>query len=554
MKVIAALAANLEMSSIGTKSRLSAELHGVPVLRRTVERLMRAKEITDIVVLAPSDQTDQCAQLLRGTRSTVTSCDASPMPWASLVQTSRKWALDGWRGGLGSTTCFDEYTDCRALTGLLDTTGVDAVMSVSAAAPVVDPRMIDTMIQHNRRETEFADLTFVQAPPGLAGILLRADTIRQLAEQNIPVGWTFAYQPDNPRKDVIFLECCLEVPMEVRYAVGRCIADTDRSLQRLKCLLDDMDDPDAVAVGRWLAAAEAKTFEQLPTEVEIELTTDDPYPENLLRPAGSKIPTRGPISKEIVSRLSREATAMDDSLIVLGGFGDPLRHPDFTGILASLRDTSASSSGPFGLAVRSTGVDLTDDKIEAMIDNRVDILSISLDAWSSDTYGKLQSPNHPTKASLDFVRKRMERVGELTQKRSTAKPIVVPSFTKSKDNVHEMDAFYDGWIRKLGVVTIQGYSHYAGQIENRSVINMAPSTRIPCRRLRSRCMVLADGCVTACEQDFAGMAPIGNLNENSLSEIWSGGVMTKLRDAHRDHRYDESPLNLCAACDEWHRP
>jgi hypothetical protein len=45
---------------------------------------------------------------------------------------------------------------------------------------------------------------------------------------------------------------------------------------------------------------------------------------------------------------------------------------------------------------------------------------------------------------------------------------------------------------------------------------------------------------------------VGDLHAQTLAEIWNGSGFTALRKAHRDARFEVSPL--CAVCDEWHRP
>ena len=146
----------------------------------------------------------------------------------------------------------------------------------------------------------------------------------------------------------------------------------------------------------------------------------------------------------------------------------------------------------------------------------------------------------------------MERLSKVREQRASPRPIVVPEMTKARENLHELDGFYDGWLRRVGAVSLTGFSHYARQCEDRSVINMAPSARTPCRRIRSRCLVLADGRVTMCDQDFQGRHPLGSLADRSLEDIWRCAEFDRIRAAHQAGRFD--PVPLCAACDEWHRP
>ncbi|MGD2109251.1 MAG: SPASM domain-containing protein [Phycisphaerae bacterium] len=552
MKTIAAILADLEVTPLGTRSRLTDELRGIPVLRRTVDRVAGARGVESVHVLCPETQTPRCKRLLGDADALVIPVNTTPPAWASLARTGCKWSLDGWRGGIGGTTHFEEFVDGRLLAELLDSVEADAVLSVHAAAPLVDVALIDRMIRHHQTARRESRLTFTQAPPGLAGIVLDAPLVRELAEKNVPLGWVLSYKPDTPQKDLVFQTCCLEVPPEVRYAVGRLTADTERSFRRLVSLLDDHDDPDLETIGRWLTQQESATTEPSPREVEIELTTDDPYPDAPLVPRGSRVEKRGPIDLKIVERIVGELIRYDDSLVVLGGFGDPLRHPQFGQVLRSIRGVQADGKRLFGLAVRTRGADLTREHIEAMFDHGVDVLEVALDAWTPELYGRLQSPSDPSAARLEDVLHRVEQLSAMRRQRQAVQPIVVPSMVKARENVHELDDFHDGWIRRLGAVTIHGVSHYARQFEDRSVIQMAPKPRVGCRRLRCRCMVLADGRATMCDQDFNGRHALGSLREHSLEQLWNGATFNALRDAHRKGRFDLNPL--CPACDEWHRP
>ena len=587
MKVIATLQADLEMTPLGTRSRLVDDLHGIPVLRRTVEGLRRTKLLQGVYVLSPAEQAQRCVSLLGGTGAVVRPFDAPPPPWASLVQAARKWSLNGWRGGLGGTTSFDEYTDCRLIAELLKTVEADAVLSVPPGAVLVDPQLADRMIEQGLSFQNQARLTFTQAPPGITGVLLEKSIIHELVEKNTPLGWVLNYRPDDPRKDLIFQPCCMEIPAELRQATGRVIADTRRATETIEAILRDDDETDAVAIGRRLLEHDTAGLEPIPREVEIELTTDDPYPETLLRPRGRRVPRRGPIDPAVIEQVMGDMAHYDDSLVVLGGFGDPLRHPDLPSVLEALRPRAKDRPCVYGLAVRTAAVDLDDERIEMLIAHEVDVLHVMIDAWTAELYGRLQSPEDPAAANLDDVIERLGRVTRMCQGRKSVRPIVVPDMTKARENVHELDDFHDGWLRRVGAVTLTGHSHYGGQCQDRSVISMAPSAREPCRRIRWRGMILADGTVALCDQDFQGRHAVGRIGppsrgeirltgaavealrcpptplgwergdserarpSGSLAEIWQGEALTRIRQAHLAQRFDSTPL--CAACDEWHR-
>lgn len=552
MKTVATIQANLDETPIGTRSRLADDLGGMTILRRTVERVGRAESVDAVYVLCPSAQIERCESLLVGTGSTVRAHAAQTAPWRTLVQTARKWSLNGWRGGVGGTTTFDEYTDCQRLSAFLATVEADVVLSVPAAAPLFDPELADRMVDHRRQTAEGVRLVFTQAPPGLAGLLLDVGLIHELAQKSHPISWTFRYHPDNPQKDLIFQPCCYEAPRALRHASGRLIADTDRAVHTIAAVLDRYESPDSTTVGQWLMEREATWVEPLPREVEIELTTDDPYPAALLRPRGPRAGDRGSIDPAYVEQVAVEISRYDDALMVLGGFGDPLRHPQFLSVLEKICADRGVGRGLYGVAVRTAAVDLHDEYIDALITHGVDVVEVTLDAWTPELYARLQSPDHPTAANLEAVLARLDRLERVRGDRASVRPLVVPHFTKSRDNVSELDDFHDGWLRRLGAVTIGGHSHFAGQFEDRSVITMAPSTRIGCRRIGSRCVVLADGRVALCDQDLRGVQTVGNLEEHTLPDTWQSEAFQRIRRAHQCGRFHPTPL--CRACGDWHRP
>jgi len=553
MSVVAVIQADLDRTPLGTKSRLAQEMAGAAVLRRTVDRVAAVKTLSGIFVLIPEPQADRCRRLLDGSSADVRPFNAPPAPWAALVRASRKWSLNGWRGGIGGSTAFDEYVDPRILHGLLKDIEADGVLCVPPAAPLFDIKLADAMIAHRAATRDDTRMVFTQAPPGICGILLDVGLVRELGESNTPVGWVFNYKPDQPQKDLVFHPCNMEIPARLRYLSTRLCADTERSWMVVRDHITDGATDEECIVQR-CGEREETGIDTLPREIEIELTTDDPFPEALLRPRGDRVGKRGPIDPAITEKIAAEIARFDDSLVVLGGFGDPLRHPWFPDIIAQFRPPGGPARA-YGLCVRTAAVDLDEAAMDILIRHEVDVLNVIIDAWSPEMYQRmndLASVHGASHANLEALMAKLDQLEALRRDRGSAVPILVPEFTKSTENLTEMDAFFDGWIRRTGTANLVGVSHYARQLPDRGVIKMAPSVRNPCYRIRSRCLVLADGRVAACDQDFRGLHAFASLHESSLAEIWLGASMKSLRQAHAELSFDQTLM--CAACEEWHRP
>jgi hypothetical protein len=130
-------------------------------------------------------------------------------------------------------------------------------------------------------------------------------------------------------------------------------------------------------------------------------------------------------------------------------------------------------------------------------------------------------------------------------------PLIVPVFKKCTVNIGEMEIWYDQWLRAVGSAVIDGPSDFAGQIAPTAVADMLPPKRSACRRIASRLTILSDGSAVSCEQDVLGRQRVGDLNHQSIKEVWSRG-MEPLRTAHLKLDFGNAPA--CVKCREWHRP
>jgi hypothetical protein len=223
------------------------------------------------------------------------------------------------------------------------------------------------------------------------------------------------------------------------------------------------------------------------------LTTEDPLPQTTLRPRGERVPQRRVADLATLEPIAAEAAEFDDALVVLGGHGDPLLHPQFPEIAAGLR-----AAGVCGLTVSSPLVELSDRVFESLFEQRIDILEVRLDAATAETYRQVHQRD-----GFDAVMANIEHVEAERRRRLSPQPIVVPSLTRCAATLPEMERFFDDWIRRTGWAVIRGYNAYAGRLPQDELLPTEPLVRRPCARLDTRLMLLADGNVARCEQDVA---------------------------------------------------
>lgn len=546
MKIVVAVFADFEQTFLGGRARLGAVLAGQTVIARTLQRLVRIEgPDARCLFVRPRDQDSAGAAVrncgLEG-RLDVLPLDDGRRPRRELLRSARKWNLDSWRGSPLGTTWFDEFVEPRCVAAVLDHYHCEGVLCLDGHMPALDADIATAMIAQQRARDLDAKLLFAPAPPGLAGILLRREVTRELLEQDVPVGLLLSYRPEMPRPDPLNQPTCFQTAPQIANTAARLTADTRRSHELLCGAFADLGDQlDAVRLCDWLRQTAHDRAGPLPVEVELELTTDDPLPQTTLRPRGDRVPRRQLADSAAVERLARELAVYDDRLLILGGHGDPLAHPQFAEICRRIR-----AAGVCGLGVVTPLVELSEPNREALFAAPVDILQVRLDANSPETYRRVHQGDH-----FEHVLANIERIERLRRERLSAQPIIACSLTRCAATLPDMEAFYDRWIRATGCAVIEGYSDFGGALPADTLLSTEPPVREPCRRLAARLMLLADGAAVLCDQDIGGVLPIGNWLVASISDIWNGKELRAAREKQNSLRLQG--LRLCGQCSEWFR-
>jgi hypothetical protein len=525
-----------------TRSRNSATrtFRDEPVLAWALERLAQSRHVGNIAILCWEDQLEHVTPIAEETSAYVLAKDPRVIvPAVECITAARNWS-DGWRGGLLGTCDFDLGFYAPWIKEAADELNSDAIVLVDPSAGLVDPHLIDALVEH-ARERDNVQICFSQAAPGLAGVLLRPSLLEQLALSKLHPGRILSYLPDQPIRDPISGEGCLPVPASIARTTRSFKMNSDRQIARIT--------EAAVDLNGELQSSDAQTLlhrfqwanqlDPLPREVVLELTT-----RRLSSPIYSPVRhhkfDRADLPMHIAQRLFDELGQADDSRLTLAGVGDPLLHPQLAQLVAC-----AKRAGVHAIHVETDLLSSDANVIDQLVDPRIDVVSVHLPAMSPLLYYAIMGVDGFTRV-LQNIQRFIARRHELGR----GVPILVPTFIKCRENLAEMEAWYDQWIKALGCAVITGASDHAGQIPNFAVADMSPPMRKPCARLMSRLTILSDGRAVSCEQDVLGRQVVGNLNFDSLAIVWNNG-MQPLRESHRCAKLDAHAL--CARCREWHR-
>jgi len=544
LKILVLIAADLERAPLGTSSRLSQALAGRPVLSRTLQRASRIHGISGIHLLAPAAQAAAIGDLAGESGVAIHAIQSGPPPYRAITSAGRAWGLESWRGGIGGLCWFDEDLHAAEASALAKREGADALLLIPAHAALHCPELASNLLRHYEELAHPMRLAFAPAPPGLAPVIFATDLLEELARTGQPPGALLGYHPSRPGPDLTGRDCCFRPPAAIGETRGRMLADTARGFARLNAALKEGAETwNAEALARWWRRYETVADPLGPDELEIELTTEDPLADSTkIRPRGSIVGRRGPVALELIEKVAEGIRSIDDLRIVLGGFGEPMCHPKLIEIVQILRRAE-----PLSIAMATSGLAGDAALDELLFDLPLDAIIVRLDAVTPDAYQRV----HGRDAFGQAVA-RMERWLDLRESRRQVRPLLVPELMKTTLNADEMETFFDRWIGRLGCAVIAPPSRFGGRLAGLAVTQTEPPGRVGCRRLASRMLILADGSVVACDQDYSAERTLGRVNGRTLGDLWTGDGLTALRAAHAEGRFGAHPL--CQACEEWHRP
>lgn len=216
--------------------------------------------------------------------------------------------------------------------------------------------------------------------------------------------------------------------------------------------------------------------------------------------------------------------------ITLASRGEPL-------ICRNIEEMLAYLKGKFlGLKINTNAWFLDERKSHAILQSGVNTLVFSADAAEERLYSQLR-----VNGSLKRVVENIERFQKIrVQDYPDANLITRVSGVRYSDEqtFGSMEAFWADLVDQVAFVDYVPWENVYEQPTNEILS--------PCSDLFRRMFVWWDGRVNPCDVDYLSTLSTGSAKEQSLSEIWTGEVYSRLRDVHIDKkRCQATPCKQC---------
>lgn len=220
-------------------------------------------------------------------------------------------------------------------------------------------------------------------------------------------------------------------------------------------------------------------------------------------------------------------------------FGDPFLCNDMPERIKYAKD-----KGLTDVVLNTNGVLMTQEKSKAVIRAGLDAIYIGIDAHTESTYNKIRIGGDFNKVIKNVLKYRdiLREEGNEYQK-------IFVQYVISDINEHEIEKFKDYWIKEGVGIKIRPKISWAGLINAENLDNSKSIKRKPCYWLMWTFNVCSDGIVPFCTCDLHCRIKCGDLNTNTIREVWHG-ELKKYRTMHKNGRFSELP-EMCRDCNDW---
>ena len=200
-------------------------------------------------------------------------------------------------------------------------------------------------------------------------------------------------------------------------------------------------------------------------------------------------------------------------------FGEPLLHPDIVKQLKYAHEKKVN------LGIFTNAALLTDEKAEALAEY-ADRVVISFNGATKKVYESIQ-----VGSNFETTMSKIKKFLEIVNKKG--KCLVKLKFLQMKENEREAKDFVSQWekykSKKVNVSVVKEHD-WAGQLENLPEWQEQKRERYPCFLLWKMMAIGWDGRVGVCCYDFNFPIILGDLNKQTIKEVWNSEKYKKIRE------------------------
>lgn len=241
---------------------------------------------------------------------------------------------------------------------------------------------------------------------------------------------------------------------------------------------------------------------------------------------------------DVYKKISDEVSRYKNTIFRFTCDGEPMCHPRFLDMIRYAKKRKISP-----VCFNTNGFFLDTPAAREILECGVEIVEVSLDALSEDTYTKIRRGS-------DFSRviNNLNRFIELRDTMNSGTKIMVSIIDQPKAS-GELRDFIDYWTPRVDRVITRAYTSVGGLVDRDKLKDTDCKQRWPCPHLWRRVFINVDGLAEFCVDDWYDETIIGDIKNSSIKEIWASKQYRQLRRLHTLQEFNQIPY--CKDCSDW---
>lgn len=241
--------------------------------------------------------------------------------------------------------------------------------------------------------------------------------------------------------------------------------------------------------------------------------------------------SRQNMSFELFKKLVDECAEHNAFSVRLSFRGEPFLNPRIYDMIKYAKDKGIKE-----VSTLTNMVPITPEKFEKLVDYGLDWLTVSFDGYSKDVYESIRGP-----AKFEEAVEKIRIFSEIKRRKNSKKPVIKMQsiWPAIKDNPQAFIDLFKPWVDQVASNPL------IDCLKKDTEIEYEPN--FTCPVLWQRLSIGSDGIVMLCINDERNQHIIGDVNKQTIHEVWHGEPMRNAREAHLKHRGVEE-ITPCKQC------
>lgn len=256
------------------------------------------------------------------------------------------------------------------------------------------------------------------------------------------------------------------------------------------------------------------------------------------------IPGKGYMDFDLIKQVLDQATEHGLYAFNFGGLGEPTMFKRLFEVIKY-----AKNKGVVDVNMHTNGTRLSHDFNRQLLESGLDRLIISLNSATKEVYEEIM-----VGAKFEKVYAAVEDLLKQRNEHPTTRLHIKANFIEMNEgDAEEKNKFLSYWADKVNRISVLRYMDCSDGKEGiYHKENYIQDNAFCCAELWRRLSIWSDGTATICFRDVTKKIVVGNIHEQSITEIWMGDKLQKIRDMHRNGEFKK--CELCKDCANSYNP